>query len=74
MKTWIVKFKTYHESFKGYDLCDGWSEFRVSARNSKSAENKAKKLWKKKFQFGFWIENKNITIAEPITAETVYEL
>lgn len=74
MKDWIVKFKTYHESFKGYDLCDGWSEYKVSARDSASAENKARKLWKKQFLTRYWIQNTSIMIAEPVTAETVYEL
>jgi hypothetical protein len=74
MKDWIVKFKTYHESFKGYDLCDGWSEYKVFAKDSTSAENKARKLWKKQFPARCWIQNTSIMIAEPVTAETVYEL
>lgn len=55
MKDFLVKFETYHETYNGYDHCDGWSEYRVSARNSKSAVNKAKKLWKGEYHSAYWI-------------------
>jgi hypothetical protein len=60
MKNWTVKFLTYHESYNGYDLCDGWSEYYVSAKTEKSAENKAKKLWKKSYHSAYWITNTTI--------------
>jgi hypothetical protein len=55
MKKYNVSFKTYHESYNGYDLCDGWTTYLVEARNSRSAINKAKKLWRKDFHSAYWI-------------------
>lgn len=56
MKRFIVKFLTYHESYNGYDLSDGWSEYKVEARNGESAVKKAKKLWAKDFHSADWIQ------------------
>ena len=44
MKKWKVEFLLYHESYNGYDLCDGWETYHVEARNSDSAIKKARKL------------------------------
>lgn len=57
MKTWSIKFQTYHESYNGYDLNDGWKEYEVEARTGLSAINKAKKLWKKEYGSPFWIRS-----------------
>jgi len=58
MKTFEVKHLLYHESFNGYDLCDGWETHIIEARNEKSAKKKAAKLK----PWGYWIQN--TTIAE----------
>jgi hypothetical protein len=61
MKTYLVKFDTCHESYGGYNHSDGWSEYTVEARNEKSAEYKAKKLWKKNHHSAsYWVKNTSI--------------
>jgi hypothetical protein len=57
MQKYRVKFHTYHESYNGYDHSDGWDEFIVEARHSKSAINKAKKLWRKKRNSAYWVNS-----------------
>jgi hypothetical protein len=44
VKKWEVKFLLYHESYNGYDHCDGWESYNVEARNWESATKKARKL------------------------------
>ena len=44
MKNFNVSFLLYHESYNGYNHCDGWSDFKVQARGELSAIKKAKKL------------------------------
>ena len=64
MKKWIVKFLTYHESYNGYELSDGWSEYIVEARNVASAKKKAAKLWKKDFHSAYAIRTTTISLYE----------
>lgn len=61
MKTFKVKFFTKHESYNGYDISDGHKEYTVQARNSESAERKAKKLWQNDHTGAHWIANTVIT-------------
>lgn len=49
MKTFEVEITYGHESYNGYDHRDGMRKYIVNARNYKSAENKAKKLFKSEF-------------------------
>lgn len=44
MKTFDVTLTLYHESYNGYDLCDGKETYTVQARNPESAIKKARKL------------------------------
>ncbi len=60
MKNFKVSFWTMHESYNGYDHSDGWKDYFVTARNSTSAINKAKKLWKKDFHKAYWIRNTSV--------------
>jgi hypothetical protein len=58
MKTYKISFLVYHESYNGYDHCDGWSsEYVVEARNSDSATKKAEKLWRKAYHNAYWYRN-----------------
>ena len=56
MKSYNISFLIYHESYNGYDLCDGWCEYNVEAAHEKSAINKAKKLWSKDYHNAYWIK------------------
>lgn len=62
MKKFKVSFLTMHESYNGYEHSDGWKDYFVEARHAKSAESKAKKLWKKDFNNAYWIRNTSISI------------
>ena len=57
-KKFVVKLLLYHESYNGYDLCDGWETYEVKAINSASAVKKANKLKPKHC----W--SRNTTVAE----------
>ena len=61
MNTYKVSFHTKHESYNGFDHSDGHKDYVVKARNSESAENKAKKLWFKDHTNAHWIANTIIT-------------
>jgi hypothetical protein len=50
MKKFKVEFLLYHESFNGYDLCDGWTTHMVEARTQDSAVKKARKLVSKSYE------------------------
>jgi len=54
MRKFKVTFTLYHESFGGYDHCDGEWDCIVEARGEKSAINAAIK----KIPWGHWVGNK----------------
>ena len=63
MKKFRVDFTLNHESFGGYDHCDGVKSFEVEAASSRSAKNKAEFLLKKQGGLrGQWISNTSIKI------------
>lgn len=49
MSKYKVEFLLYHESFNGYELCDGWRTYEVEARTQESAIKKARKLVNKAY-------------------------
>jgi len=64
MKTYKISFLTKHESYNGYALSDGWSSYIVEARTEKSAMNKAKEQWDKKYHKAYWVSNSSIMIID----------
>jgi len=54
MKTYIVKFDCWHESFGGHDHRDDDVTFVVEAINPKSAQSKAKKRFYKEYGGRWW--------------------
>ncbi len=59
MKNYEVKALLYHESFNGYEHCDGWNKYYIIAKNEKSALNKVQKLVQKNSP-GHWIRNSSV--------------
>jgi hypothetical protein len=63
MKAYKVSFLTYHESYNGYDLCDGWSrEYEVDAAHGVSAISKARKLWSKDYHNAYWTRDVKVEL------------
>lgn len=59
MKKFKIAFHTKYESLDGFEHSSGWREYKVKAKNVKSAKKKAQELWQKDYKNSkrFWIEH-----------------